>query len=384
MKDMKVAFVAFHLGEYCARLASGVAQDDHTKVLLFLPNDEAKPYMQLLSNSIGLQLFDRPRLREPIKQVRMVTRLVRQIKDFNPDVIHLQQGHLWFNLLGLPLLDSFPLVLTVHDSITHVGDEASRKTPQWVYDRACLRARERIVHARQVKELLIERLGISSSTIHVIPHVFIGDDTASVGEERLDREPIILFFGRIWEYKGLEYLIRAAPLIATRIPQVKIVIAGVGDDFDRYRRMMVNPDQFIVHNEYVSDEKRAELFRQAKVVVLPYIEASQSGVIPIAYRFGKPVVATTVGGLPDMVDHGRTGYLVPPRNANALAEAIVSLMQNEAMRRQFGENGRRKVNLECAPEVVGHKTRIVYRQAANSLSSLTNLSNEQPQSSVIE
>ena len=63
--------------------------------------------------------------------------------------------------------------------------------------------------------------------------------------------------------------------------------------------MMVHPERFIVHNEYVSDEKRAELFRRASVVVLPYIEASQSGIIPIAYRFGKPVVATTVGGLPE-------------------------------------------------------------------------------------
>ena len=69
-----------------------------------------------------------------------------------------------------------------------------------------------------------------------------------------------------------------------------------------------------------------------------------------------------------MVDHGQTGYLVPPRDASALADAIVLLMQNEEMRRQFGENGRQKVNIECAPEVVGYKTRAVYRQAINAAS----------------
>src|SRR5215472_14300463 len=127
--------------------------------------------------------------------------------------------------------------------------------------------------------------------------------------------------------------------------------------------MMVNPDNFIVHNEYVSDEKRAELFRRAAVVVLPYIEASQSFIISIAYRFGKPVVATTVGGLPEMVDHGRTGFLVPPRDSESLASAIVDLMQSDEMRQSFGENGMRKVNVECAPEVVGKQTVSVYRQA---------------------
>ena len=359
---MKVAFVSFNFGEYCVRLASGIAQDQDTSILLFLPNREAEPYLHLLSNSVGLRSFDLPRGRQALQQVQMVIRLVRQIRDFNPDVLHLQLGHFWFNW-ALPLLGDCPLVMTVHDASRHPGDAETRKTPQWVYDRACCRARERIVHAPQVKDLLLQRLSIPSSTVHVIPHILIGDDTATVGENAQDEEPLVLFFGRIWEYKGLEYLIRAEPLITSRVPQAKIVIAGQGEKFDSYRRMMVHPERFIVHNDYVSDEKRAALFRRASLVVLPYIECSQSGVIPLAYRFGKPVVATTVGGLPDMVDDDRTGYLVPPRDATALAEAIIRLLQDKELRRQFGENGRRKVNVECAPELLGHKTRNVYRQA---------------------
>lgn len=355
---MKVAFVSFDFGEYCVRLASGIAQD--TNILLFLPKREAEPYMHLLSNSVGLRIFDKPRLRQPLQQVQMVTQLVRQIRDFSPDVIHLQAGHLWFNW-ALPMLGDCPLVLTVHDPSRHLGDAETRKTPGWVFDRACYRARERIVHAPQVKHLLLQRLRIPSSTVHVVPHILIGDEAA--GQNVQEEENLILFFGRLWEYKGLEYLIRAEPLITSRVPQAKIAIAGRGEDFDRYRRMMLHPERFIVYNEYVSDEKRAELFRRASVVVLPYIEASQSGVIPIAYRFGKPVVATRVGGLPDMVDHGRTGYLVPPRDAKALAEALVLLLQDKELRSQFGKNGRRKINVECAPELVAHKTRIVYLQA---------------------
>jgi glycosyltransferase involved in cell wall biosynthesis len=358
---MRVAFLAFDFGEYCIRLASGIADGD-TKVLLLLSRDEAKPYSHLLSANVELCEFDKPRMRQPLRQLRMVLRLVQRIRGFKPDVIHLQLGHMWFNLLGLPLLRDIPLVLTVHDSLIHVGDASSAKTPQWIYDRACFRARERIVHAPQVKELLTKRTGVPPETVHVIPYVIVGDVDISVGVD-VEPQPEVLFFGRIWEYKGLEYLIRAEPLITAKVPQARIVIAGTGEDFARYRTMMVNPDHFIVHNEYVSDEKRAELFRRAAVVVLPYIEASQSFIISIAYRFGKPVVATTVGGLPEMVDHGRTGFLVPPRDPESLATAIVDLMRNDEMRQRFGENGTRKVNVECAPQVVGQQTVAVYRRA---------------------
>ncbi len=357
---MKVALISFDFGEYCVRLAGGLAQDPDVRVVLFLPDSEVKPYLHLLSKSVELQTFKKPRLRQPVRQAQMVARLVRQIRKLNPDVIHYQLGHLWFNL-ALPLLGDCPLVLTVHDPSAHVGDADSGKTPQWIHDRACYRAQQRIVHAPQVKESLLQRLRIPSSTVHVIPHIGIGDNAQ--GEDVSDKENLVLFFGRIWEYKGLEYLIRAEPLITSRVPQAKIVIAGRGEDFDRYRRMMVHPDRFVVYNEYVSDEKRAELFRRASVVVLPYIEASQSGVIPIAYHFGKPVVATEVGGLPDMVEHGRTGYLVPPRNAGALAYALVLLLHNRQLRLQLGENGRRKISAECGPGLVGQKTRNVYLEA---------------------
>lgn len=361
---MKVAFVGFNgIAEYCVRLATGIAHDRDTRVLLFLPNHEPDHYLHLLGSSVELQLFDQPRLRQPLKQLHMTTQLVRQITAFNPDVIHLQGGHFWFNF-ALPLLGDHPLVLTVHDVTKHVGER--NRQPQWSFDSGCYRARERIVHAPQVKELLLQRLSIPSSTVHVIPHILIGDSSETVGANVRDEEPLVLFFGRIWEYKGLDYLIRAEPFITSQVPQARIAIAGQGEDFGRYRRMMIHPERFIIYNEYTSDEKRAELFRRASVVVLPYIEASQSGVIPIAYRFGKPVVATTVGGLPDMVDHGQTGYLVPPRDATALAESIVLLLQSKELRSRFGENGRRKVNTECAPERVGRMTRLVYHQAVKN------------------
>jgi glycosyltransferase involved in cell wall biosynthesis len=98
-------------------------------------------------------------------------------------------------------------------------------------------------------------------------------------------------------------------------------------------------------------------------VVLPYVSATQSGVVPVAYSFGKPVVATTVGALPEYVDHGRTGLLVPPRDEKKLAAAVVQLLQDVDLRHTMGENGKRMLFEKCAPDVVARRTVEVYRRA---------------------
>lgn len=355
---MKVAFLSFDFGEYCIRLASALARE--TEVLLLLPQQEAAPHEPLLAPTVTFCPFHKPRLRQPLRQVRAIRAILRHIRAFDPDVIHLQQGHLWFNL-ALPLLGRYPLVLTIHDPRRHLGDRGGQNTPQIVLDFGFRRAAQVIVHGRELKRTVVEELGIPPDAVHDIPHVAIGEVAAR--QPVCEEGHMVLFFGRIWEYKGLEYLIRAEPLITSRVPDAKIVIAGRGEDFDRYRRLMVHPERFIVHNDYIPDEMRTELFQRASIVALPYVEATQSGVIPVAYTFAKPVVATSVGGLPSTVDHGRTGYLVPPRDERALADAVVRLLQDPALRRQMGVNGRQKLDAECAVDIVARQTLAVYRRA---------------------
>ena len=361
---MKVAFLSFDFGEYCINLASALARE--VEVLLLLPHQLAAPHLSKLDQAVNFQPFSKPRLRQPLQQVLMIYTILRHIENFDPDVIHFQHRHLWFNL-ALPLLKRYPLVLTIHDPRHHVGDRNAQKTPQMIADFGYRRADQVIVHAKQSKQAVVDQLHIPSEIVHIIPHIVLGDNAAQSQVDEDDH--LILFFGRIWEYKGLEYLIRAEPLITAQVPEARIMIAGQGEDFARYRAMMVHPEHFIVYNEYVSHDKRAELFRRASIVALPYIDASQSGVIPIAYTFAKPVVATTVGGLPELVDHGRTGYLVPPRDERALADAIVRLLQDKKLRRQLGSNGKRKIDTECSPDVVAHKTLAVYHRAMDGVES---------------
>jgi len=355
---MRIAFVSYDFGQLCIRQASALAR--RNEVLLVLSQQRAAAHLEELDPAVSVRLFRAPRLRQALRQIRTTYRLIRAIRRFKPDVIHFQHGHFWFNLL-LPLLRRFPLVVTVHDVRHHLGDRESQRTPQWLMDFAYRRARQIIVHGRHMKQMVVDELDIPGERVHVVPHVAIGPKQIHKLPPENDHE--ILFFGRVWEYKGLEYLIRAEPLITAQLPEARIVIAGQGEDFDRYRRMMVHPDRFLVLNEWISEEKQAELFARASVVALPYTEASQSGVIPLAYTCAKPVVATTTGALPEMVDHGQTGYLVPPRDERALAEAIVRLLRDKQLRHRMGENGKKMLQARCSPEVVAEQTLEVYRHA---------------------
>lgn len=356
---MKVAFLSFRLyEEYSVRVASALAQE--VKILLLLPRQVPTSCLSTLDPAVIFEPFHLPRARQPWRQMGMIYRLLQQIRSFEPDVIHLQQGHVWFNL-ALPLLRRYPLVITIHDPRYHTGDRESAKTPQLITDFGYRCGTHLIVHAENLRQLVVERLHVRPDIVHAIPMVVRGD--ATVKPEVEEEEHLILFFGRIWEYKGLEYLIRAEPFITALVPEARIVIAGRGEDFDRYRRMMVHPEYFTVYNEYITDDKRAELFRRASVVALPYVDASQSGVIPVAYTYSKPVVATTVGGLPELVEHGHTGLLVPPRDEGALADALVHLLRDSELRHQMGANGKEKIDSDCSAEEVARQTLSIYRQA---------------------
>jgi starch synthase len=355
---LRIALVSFDFGEYCVRLADGLSRE--AEVLLVLPEPLLAAHSALLSGQVQTAPFAPARLRQPLRQLQIIRSILVAVEAFEPDVVHFQHRHLWFNLF-LGRLARYPLVITIHDVEAHSGDRESTKTPQRLSDVGYHRADRVVVHNEYGKNLVMQRLSIPAERIDIVPHIALGSQTKDVTPR--DDGHTLLFFGRIWPYKGLEVLIRAEPLISAEVPDVEIVIAGRGEDMDRYYPMMVHPERFTVLNRFIPDSELAELFGRASLVVLPYVEASQSGVIPLAYTFARPVVATRVGGLPEMVDDGFTGLLVPPRDEAALARAIVRLLQDPDLRRQMGRRGQHKVETEWSPEAIGHQTLAAYRRA---------------------
>lgn len=149
----------------------------------------------------------------------------------------------------------------------------------------------------------------------------------------------ILFFGRISQYKGIKYLLEAFEIINQKEENnnFTLTIAGSGEfDFDITTFEKKNNIEII--NRYIDVNELSELIFESSVIVCPYIDATQSGVVMSAYAFGKPVIATNVGGLPEMVLHNITGIIVEPKNANQLAEAIIYLFNNPEILNLLSDN----------------------------------------------
>jgi glycosyltransferase involved in cell wall biosynthesis len=354
---VKVAFLSFDFGEYSTHLVSALAS--YADVLFLTPEGNSDAFYAHLDPRVHLQVIPYARFRQPTRQWQRNRYIMQQVRKFGADLLHVQQGSLWFNI-GMMMNRELPLIVTVHDAEPHPGDRDSRKTPQWLRKLAFQRADGIIVHTRYVQDILRNKLHLGSKPYSVIPHIQIGQAKHSHKEES-DDCPCILFFGRIWAYKGLEYLIRAEPLIAKCVRNFHILIAGVGEDMQRYIRMMEHPERFTIINRYIPNEEADRIFTQSDIVVLPYVESSQSGVIPMAYTCGKPVIATRVGGLPEMIQHGVTGLLVAPRNEKQLADAITTLLEDRDRRVRMGKAGKDYIERACAPSVVARETVAVYR-----------------------
>ncbi len=180
----------------------------------------------------------------------------------------------------------------------------------------------------------------------VIPH---GDEDVLMSGSPLElvppseSGPAALFFGTWSTYKGIDDLLDAFALVRAEFPAARLTMAGaVGADIDLAEVLdraaaIGNVD---ARPGYLPADQVSTLLSSARVVVAPYIRASQSGVVHLAYTFGRPVVATNVGDIGDVVQDGHNGLLVAPHDPGALARAMVVLLRDVELADRFGAAGR--------------------------------------------
>jgi len=137
----------------------------------------------------------------------------------------------------------------------------------------------------------------------------------------------ILFFGFVRPYKGLKYLIEAMPMILKHVNITLLIVGEFWKGEEEYRKQIEDlgiGENIKIVNRYVPNEEVGVYFAASDLVVQPYVSATGSGIVQAAFGCNKPVVSTHVGCLPEVIDHKRTGYIVPPRNPQAIADAVVS------------------------------------------------------------
>jgi Glycosyltransferase len=207
-----------------------------------------------------------------------------------------------------------------------------------------------IVHGYLLKNQLSAK-GTDDKRIQVIPHFDYRyllnsgkKENAKFNKENLPKE-YALFFGRIAPYKGLELLVKASRIVKKRMGyEFILLIAGEGD-ISLLKNHMSDEDYSYIHilNRRIPYLEIPDLFKNAKFLILPYTDASQSGVIPLAYTFSKPVIASNVGSLSEYVEHGITGMIFESGNAEQLSNYIIDLIKNSDLRLEMGENANRKL-----------------------------------------
>jgi glycosyltransferase involved in cell wall biosynthesis len=359
---MRVVLIAPDIPDYCIAFAKAVATS--CDVLLIAPQSffKDRPVPDAPGLTVRQVAWPRHRsLRNPV----FLLRLFGAIRRYRPDVIHvLNEKNVWLNAL-LPFLRDGPVVTTVHDVQYHPGDDTSRSVPQWCTRLFVRQSDAIIVHGDSLRRQAAQRLPIAEKAIHVVPHVALTFYRDLATREKLQRArggaPVVLFFGRIRRYKGVDLLISAANRAASEGLAARFVIAGQSDGETRPLLKKAAPPLFDVRDRFIPDLETAQLFLDADLLVLPYVEASQSGVLAIANSFGLPVVATSVGEIGAAVAESGTGLVVPPNESEALAQALLLIMQDEKRRRAFADKARRFAETESSARAIGARAIAVYK-----------------------
>lgn len=302
-------------------------------------------------------------------------RILREARQQRPDIIHIQWSRLPrldYELIRRLKASGLKIVHTVHDIVPLYAMNSSTDQLRRIYEMADAL----IVHTQaNIPDLLRAFPQIEPSRIHIIPHLEIArqgvpPDASQMAARHLLHlpadQPIFLFFGNIKYYKGMDILVEAFRQVSTSRPDAHLVIAGRLDPHDVARlpsfhelRHLPNTHCF---DHYIPHVDLWKYFMAADVVVYPYRHIYQSGALITAMGFGRPVIATDVGGLAETIDDN--GWIVPPENPQAVAQAMLDAISDPARLEQMGKISRRIIDEKHAGPIVADQLLGVYRALA--------------------
>lgn len=300
-------------------------------------------------------------LRRGVRALRLLRAwigLTRHLARLKPDIILFSKINFPFEGLFLWWLRKRGLTLA------QIGHEFELRESHGPFAALAVRAYASIYthfsaiffHANENRERFLRLFPhVPRTRTHLIPHgnsdwlLHIPSEPLATLRERYalrDGEVVVLFFGLLAPSKGLDDLIDAFALVHRSQP-VRLIIAGYPtkhiDLPALHKRIQERGVAAAVTLDlrYIPFSEIRPLMSLARVVVYPYLSSTQSGALQVAYTFGRPVIATAVGGLPEAVEDGQSGFLVPPHAPQALAEKIRLFLANPNLAEEMGRNARR-------------------------------------------
>jgi glycosyltransferase involved in cell wall biosynthesis len=310
-----------------------------------------------------LQVDFMPGRQFDLRSLGALFRVIRKIRAFRPDIVHSQWHSDWRLLLLSLVVPRSAKVLTVHDVTPHPGRQFHTSLFKRVVRRALYETSDAfVVHGeRLVPQLRADHRVRASAYVGVVPH---GSLAQPSGRYPLPIGRSLLFFGR-WEYyKGLDLLVEAVEAAGKILGDLLLIVAGQGSEAARARSLVRNPQFFEWREGFVRDEELPMLLGSVGAVVLPYREASQSGVVPLAFANGRPVIATDVGSLGEVVEDGVNGLLVESPTVELLRDAIVRLFSEPGLLTTLAGGAQRTADESLGPAAIARAHQAVYSAVA--------------------
>jgi glycosyltransferase involved in cell wall biosynthesis len=256
-------------------------------------------------------------------------RLRRFVEDHRIDVALCMMRHLWSGgVFPAMRAAGARVLLMLHDTTPHPGEEYSLWRHHLAWELA--NTDGLIVLSEHVRSSVIRLFDYPSDRIWLVPLAISPIHSTAPSVRRLpsDRPVRILMFGRILPYKGIALLADAFRLVSQR-HRVELYIVGHGDD--PALGSLAGRSDVRIDARWIPEREITRILDDCDLVVTPYLEASQSGVIPLGYARGLPAVTTPVGGLVEQVEDGATGIVASNISAEALAEALARMLTNPVL-----------------------------------------------------
>lgn len=335
------------------QLSLGVHGESETRKLL---EPKLNAY---LGESLKVKLVKYPNLKvNNYENYRVSRQCAMELNREKFEFVHFN-GIKFFQFVIYFLLRRKKAAWTIHDPFLHSGEQ--QKDTVILYKVLSRLGIHLFLHNRHYLEEFISTYHCKASKVHFLPYAPLEIFGTYRNPALVPEQSTVLFFGRISKYKGIEYLIEAARIAQKSIPGLKVIIAGTGVYPIDLESLKSDP-LFDIQYRHIPNEELVQFIQRSTVIACPYTDATQSGVVMTAYALSKPVIATSVGGLPEVVKDHETGLLIPPKDSEALAKAIVEILSDPALPGIFSKNIERYyVEGELSWKAASEKLTSVYK-----------------------
>ena len=312
-----------------------------------------------------------------IKFLEYHLQILISIKNKEIDIIHYQFfRHQFFECIFIIILRQLgiPVVFTAHNVMPHEKSRQVYTLNKMVYKYS----KAIIVHSEYIKKTLVANFNINEEKIAVIPHGNFDFYLPKLMITKVDarkkiglsvNDDVLLFFGHIRKYKGLDLLLDGFEIAAGKNSKLHLIIAGAPfskELADEYRVRIENiatSDRIHYYSEFIPQDDVSTYFLAADLIVLPYKNIYHSGIMHLAFSFGKPIIATDIGDFRETIEHGKGGYILERNNAETLAETIAKTFFNKKVIANMGKYVKALSDTKYSWNDIAARTRELYEWA---------------------